>query len=150
MPATFGFSLPSGGGAWGGRLPARQQQQRRIRRDAAAGAGSPTQQQASWPGATARRRRSCRHRPLLACSTCLLDLLAPEPSNRRLIDPLFMPQGVAGNPWLRAGLISGSLSMAGDVLAQLLPQRGQVSSAWQQASGLGPDWLAGWAWTHAA
>jgi protein Mpv17 len=42
-------------------------------------------------------------------------------------------QGLLDNPWLKSGLISGSLSLAGDVLAQLLTLRGQQ----QQGSSSG-------------
>ena len=42
------------------------------------------------------------------------------------------PQGLLDNPWLKSGIISGSLSLAGDVLAQLISLRGRQQQVRRQ------------------
>ena len=48
-------------------------------------------------------------------------------------------QGLLDNPWLKSGIISGSLSLAGDVLAQLLTLRGRQHQV--REAGRGRDML---------
>ncbi|KAI7845659.1 hypothetical protein COHA_000773 [Chlorella ohadii] len=43
--------------------------------------------------------------------------------------------GLLDNPWLKSGIISGSLSLAGDVLAQLLTLRGQQQQGSSSSGG---------------
>lgn len=73
-------------------------------------------------------------------------LTQPPPPPPPPLPPLGT-QGLLDNPWVKSGIISGSLSLAGDVLAQLLTQRGQQQQVGGQGAGAGGR---GYAASHSA
>ncbi len=140
--ASFGLGahLPGGGSGFGRpqRHGQQRQQRHRARSSSGAAAGSAPQQQV-------RAGSSFRAMALqYGWRLCLDADPSKRPPERRCRSPPppplspLPPQGLLDNPWLKSGIISGSLSLAGDVLAQLLTLRGQQ----QQVPGQGPGWPA--------
>ena len=153
--ASFGLGarLPGGGSGFGRpqRHGQQRQQRHRARSSSGAAAGSAPQQQvratSSFQGDAAAQVlgiapicRSARQTGERCCT-------AHSAAAAAAVAPAACTQGLLDNPWVKSGIISGSLSLAGDVLAQLLTLRGQQQQVGAQGAGAGGR---GYAASHSA